>query len=70
MNTPFVPTHRFRLSVQEAKRVQASLFTPEPRTEPPCDHPIIETQRTLAGPDEEVCSVCLRVLSLCTAVTA
>src|SRR5688500_13587626 len=43
--------------------VQSGLFAPEPRTEPPCDHPLVETQITFAGPDAEICSVCLRTLS-------
>ncbi len=66
MTAPFRQTFRVQLTVQEAPRVQASLFAPEPRTEPPCDHPLVETQRALYGPDQEICSLCLRVLSLCT----
>lgn len=63
--TTFTPTYRIRLSEQNAPRKQAFLFTPEPRTEPPCEHPETEAQRTLAGGVDEICTVCRRTVDEC-----
>lgn len=67
MSAIYRPAFRFRLTAQDAVRVQSSLFAAEPRTEPPCDHPRTETQITLAGETEEICSVCMRTVRDCEA---
>jgi hypothetical protein len=58
---------RLQLFAQEPTRATRLLFaiarTPEPRTEPPCDHPASAQgyQATLGGEVEFMCTLCGRV---------
>jgi integrase len=53
------PTLYIPLTVQEAPRVQGSLFAPEPKTEPACEHAgDRQRQERIDGGTDELCCAC------------